>query len=181
MQKLRFRRYVLWVGDQDFDWRWVKILILSWWHPKFLNFEQPRFSETYSHLEANTIPKQRDAINDISVNEQMNIIGAAYEDHYVRLFDINSNKLISSQVAHQDACTAISISNHALNFATGSASNCIRVWSLDSKKCVQEISSPHLVRLDESICAVKFHPKMNSVLASCGADAIVKMYVQSNV
>jgi len=133
--------------------------------------------KTYSHLDKHTISKERDLINDICVQEQFKVIAAAYEDHYARIFDVNSNKLVSSIVAHPAPATCISIARDGLTFATGSSANSIRLWSLDTKKCVQEISNAHHTRLDESVCAIKFHPKMSRYLGSSGADGIVKMYM----
>jgi len=129
-----------------------------------------------SHLEQDTLAKPRDMINCISTCSQLNYIAAAYEDHYARIFDINSNKLVSSIVAHTDSATSISIDHQGLNFATGSAGSTIRIWSLESKQCVQEITQAHHQRLDESVSAVKFHPQRPRTLGSCGVDAIVKMY-----
>lgn len=130
----------------------------------------------FSHLEDVTVPKPRDLINSISVNSQLGIIGAAYEDHYARIFDVTSNKLVSSVVAHQDSCSSISIDPVGLSFVTASHSNTIRLWSLETKACIQEISQAHQRKQDESIHAVKFHPTRGRIIGSCGVDAIVKLY-----
>ena len=51
----------------------------------------------------------------------------------------------------------------------------IRLWNLDSKTCVQEITS-HRKKCDESIYAVAFHSS-RPFLASAGADALAKVIV----
>jgi striatin 1/3/4 len=51
----------------------------------------------------------------------------------------------------------------------------IRLWNLDSKNCIQEITS-HRKKYDESINCIAFHPT-KPYIASGGADAIVKIYV----
>jgi len=129
-----------------------------------------------SHIEEGSQSAARDLINSISVCQQLNYVAAAYEDHYARIFDINSNKLVSSIVAHQDSATAISVDSNGHHFSTGSASGTIRIWSLENKQCFQELSQAHYQRLDESVCCVKFHPQRSRILGSSGVDAIVKMY-----
>ena len=51
----------------------------------------------------------------------------------------------------------------------------IRLWNLDSKTCVQEITS-HRKKFDESIYDVAFHPS-KPYIASAGADALAKVFV----
>lgn len=50
----------------------------------------------------------------------------------------------------------------------------IRLWNLDSKTCVQEITS-HRKKFDESIHDVAFHPS-KPFIASAGADALAKVF-----
>lgn len=51
----------------------------------------------------------------------------------------------------------------------------IRIWNLESKTCVQEITA-HRKKLDESILDVAFHPS-EAYIASAGADSLVKVFV----
>lgn len=51
----------------------------------------------------------------------------------------------------------------------------IRLWNLDSKTCVQEITS-HRKKFDESIFDVAFHPS-KPYIASGGADALAKVFI----
>lgn len=51
----------------------------------------------------------------------------------------------------------------------------IRLWQLDSKQCVQEITA-HRKKFDESIFDVAFHPS-KPFIASAGADALAKVFV----
>lgn len=51
----------------------------------------------------------------------------------------------------------------------------IRLWQLDSKQCVQEITA-HRKKFDESIFDVAFHPT-KAFIASAGADALAKVFV----
>ena len=51
----------------------------------------------------------------------------------------------------------------------------IRLWNLDGKTCVQEITS-HRKKCDEAIHDVAFHPS-KPYIASAGADALTKVFV----
>lgn len=51
----------------------------------------------------------------------------------------------------------------------------IRLWNLDTKTCVQEITS-HRKKFEESIHDVAFHPS-KPYIASAGADALAKVFV----
>ena len=55
----------------------------------------------------------------------------------------------------------------------------IRLWNLDSKTCVQEITS-HRKKFDESIHDVAFHPS-KPFIASAGADALAKVFAWCTV
>ena len=51
----------------------------------------------------------------------------------------------------------------------------IRLWSMETKTCVQEITS-HRKKFDESIFDVAFHPS-KPYIASAGADGVAKVLV----
>jgi len=127
-----------------------------------------------SHLESQDF-QTRDSINAVSVNRQLQLIAAAYEDNYVRVFDIRSGQMTSSFVAHQDAVTSISLDPDAINLATGSTTGNLRIWNLTSKNCIQDINA-HSSYQDESISVVKFHPSKPKMLASAGVDSTVKVF-----
>ena len=51
----------------------------------------------------------------------------------------------------------------------------VRLWSVDSKTCVQEITA-HRKKSEEAIYDVAFHPS-RAYIASAGADALARVYV----
>ena len=51
----------------------------------------------------------------------------------------------------------------------------LRLWNLDSKTCVQEITA-HRKKSEEAIYDVAFHPS-KAYIASAGADALARVYV----
>jgi striatin 1/3/4 len=118
----------------------------------------------------------------------------AHDDHHIRFFDNNTGKMVHSMVAHLDAVTSLAVDPNGLYLLSGSKKlissktmkhcfNCfisghdssIRIWNLESKTCVQEITA-HRKKLDESILDVAFHPS-EAYIASAGADSLVKVFV----
>ena len=120
----------------------------------------------------------------------------AHEDRHIRFFDNNTGKLTHAMVAHLDAVTSLAVDPNGLylisgsecHFLVGSSTfyvlhrfsylghDCsIRLWNLETKTCVQEITA-HRKKFDESIFDVAFHPSKPYV-ASAGADALAKVFV----
>ena len=108
-------------------------------------------------------------------NGSNSTIISAHEDKRIRFYDINSNNLVYSMVAHQDAITDLDIDSNNMYLLSSSHDSSIRLWNLDSKSCIQEITA-HRKKYDESVNCIGFH-KSRTYIASGGADAIAKIYV----
>ncbi|XP_076361678.1 striatin-3-like isoform X7 [Tachypleus tridentatus] len=114
-------------------------------------------------------------INCIICHPTLPLAIAAYEDKNIRFFDITTGKIVHSMVAHLDAVTCLAIDPNGLYLLSGSHDCSIRLWNMDNKTCVQEITS-HRKKFDESIYDVAFHPS-KPYIASAGADALAKVFV----
>ncbi|XP_022111054.1 striatin-3-like [Acanthaster planci] len=114
-------------------------------------------------------------INKVASHPTLPITITAHEDRHIRFFDNNSGKMVHSMVAHLDAVTSLAVDPNGLYLLSGSHDCSIRLWNLDSKTCVQEITS-HRKKFDESIFDVAFHPS-KPYIASGGADALAKVFV----
>lgn len=114
-------------------------------------------------------------INRVVCHPTLPVTITAHEDRHIRFFDNNSGKMIHSMVAHLDAVTSLAVDPSGLYLLSGSHDCSIRLWNLDSKTCVQEITS-HRKKFDESIHDVTFHPS-KPFIASAGADALAKVFV----
>ncbi|XP_066464669.1 striatin-3 isoform X4 [Eleutherodactylus coqui] len=114
-------------------------------------------------------------INKIVSHPTLPVTIAAYEDRHIKFFDNKSGKTIHSMVAHLDAVTSLAVDPNGIYLMSGSHDSSIRLWNLDSKTCVQEITA-HRKKLDESIYDVAFHPS-KAFIASAGADALAKVFV----
>jgi len=84
-------------------------------------------------------------------------------------------RALSSMVAHLDSVTSLAVDQHGLYLISGSHDCSIRLWNLESKTCVQEITA-HRKKFDESIFDVAFHPS-RPYIASAGADALAKVFI----
>lgn len=99
----------------------------------------------------------------------------AHNDRHIRFWDTNTGQLIHSMVAHLDAVTSLAVDPKGLYLLSGSHDNSIRLWNLDNKTCIQEITA-HRKKFDESILDVAFHPS-RGYIASGGADSLAKVFV----
>lgn len=99
----------------------------------------------------------------------------AHDDHHIRFWDNGSGRLAHAMVAHLDAVTSLAVDPNGLFLLSGSHDCSIRLWNLDSKTCVQEITA-HRKKFDESILDVAFHP-VRPYIASAGADGLAKVFV----
>ncbi|XP_061531373.1 striatin-3 isoform X1 [Phycodurus eques] len=99
----------------------------------------------------------------------------AHEDRNIKFFDNKSGKVIHTMVAHLDAVTSLAVDPNGIYLMSGSHDCSLRLWNLDSKTCVQEITA-HRKKSDEAIYDVTFHPS-KAYIASAGADALARVYV----
>nr|XP_036855407.1 striatin-3 [Manis javanica] len=114
-------------------------------------------------------------INRVVSHPTLPVTITAHEDRHIKFFDNKTGKMIHSMVAHLDAVTSLAVDPNGIYLMSGSHDCSIRLWNLDSKTCVQEITA-HRKKLDESIYDVAFHPS-KAYIASAGADALSKVFV----
>ncbi|RXG61362.1 Striatin-3 [Armadillidium vulgare] len=130
--------------------------------------------DTESDQSGSSISRQ---INRVVSHPTLPLTVTAHEDRHIRFWDNTSGRLVQSMVAHLDSVTSLAVDPNGLYLLSGSHDCSIRLWQLDSKQCVQEITA-HRKKFDESIFDVAFHPS-KPYIASAGADALAKksMYV----
>lgn len=124
-----------------------------------------------ARLEAN----ETKGVNRVVAHPTLPLVVAAHEDRHIRFYDHRSATLAHSMVAHLDAVTSLAVDPHGLYLLSGSHDCSIRLWNMDNKTCVQEITA-HRKKFDESILDVAFHPS-RPFIASAGADALAKVFV----
>ncbi|TSW08337.1 Striatin-3 [Bagarius yarrelli] len=114
-------------------------------------------------------------INKVVSHPTLPVTITAHEDRHIKFFDNKSGKVIHAMVAHLDAVTSLAVDPNGIYLMSGSHDCSIRLWNLDSKTCVQEVTS-HRKKSDESIYDVAFHPS-KAFIGSAGADALAKVFV----
>ncbi|XP_020285100.1 striatin-3 isoform X3 [Pseudomyrmex gracilis] len=124
-----------------------------------------------ARLEAN----ETKGVNRVVAHPTLPLVVAAHEDRHIRFYDHRSATLAHAMVAHLDAVTSLAVDPHGLYLLSGSHDCSIRLWNMDNKTCVQEITA-HRKKFDESILDVAFHPS-RPFIASAGADALAKVFV----
>ncbi|KPP68759.1 striatin-4-like [Scleropages formosus] len=114
-------------------------------------------------------------INRVASHPSQPISVTAHENRTIRFLDNKSGKVLHSMVAHLDAVTCLTTDPKGTYLISGSHDCSVRLWTLDSRTCVQEITA-HRKKHDEAIHDVAFHPSQ-PFIASAGADALAKIFV----
>uniref|UniRef100_A0A1D5QZ35 Striatin-4 n=1 Tax=Macaca mulatta TaxID=9544 RepID=A0A1D5QZ35_MACMU len=114
-------------------------------------------------------------INQVVSHPNQPLTITAHDDRGIRFLDNRTGKLVHSMVAHLDAVTCLAVDPNGAFLMSGSHDCSLRLWSLDNKTCVQEITA-HRKKHEEAIHAVACHPS-KALIASAGADALAKVFV----
>ncbi|XP_072546795.1 striatin-4 [Salminus brasiliensis] len=114
-------------------------------------------------------------INRVVSHPSQQISITAHENRTIRFMDNKTGKVIHSMVAHLDAVTCLTTDPKGTYLISGSHDCSVRLWMLDNRTCVQEITA-HRKKHDEAIHDVAFHPSQ-PFIASAGADALAKIFV----
>ncbi|KAI4463087.1 striatin [Holotrichia oblita] len=85
-------------------------------------------------------------INRVVCHPTLPLTISAHEDRHIRFWDNNTGKIVHSMVAHLDAVTSLAVDPNGLYLLSGSHDCSIRLWHLDNKTCVQEITAPKEIR-----------------------------------
>ncbi|KAF9989138.1 hypothetical protein BGZ75_007392 [Mortierella antarctica] len=119
-------------------------------------------------------------INKVVCHPTMPIVVSAHEDRFIRFFDINSGACSFSMLSHLDAVSSLDIDSSGLVLCSGGHDGSVRLWDISSstRSCLQEFSG-HRRKSDEGVTAVQYHPSLPGLLATGGADSIVKVYTRS--
>uniref|UniRef100_A0A3B4D0L0 Striatin N-terminal domain-containing protein n=1 Tax=Pygocentrus nattereri TaxID=42514 RepID=A0A3B4D0L0_PYGNA len=114
-------------------------------------------------------------INRVVSHPTQPISITAHENRTIRFMDNKTGKVIHSMVAHLDAVTCLTTDPKGTYLISGSHDCSVRLWMLDNRTCVQEITA-HRKKHDEAIHDVAFHSSQ-PFIASAGADALAKIFV----
>ncbi|XP_028920810.1 striatin-4 [Ornithorhynchus anatinus] len=114
-------------------------------------------------------------INHVVSHPSQAVTITAHDDRGIRFLDNRTGQCIHSMVAHLDAVTCLAADPNGVFLMSGSHDCSLRLWSLQKRTCVQEITA-HRKKHEEAIHAVACHPG-KALIASAGADALAKVFV----
>ncbi|KAG0219265.1 hypothetical protein BGX33_003811 [Mortierella sp. NVP41] len=119
-------------------------------------------------------------INKVICHPTLPVVVSGHEDRYIRFFDLNSGACTYSMLTHLDAVSSLDIDPAGLVLCSGGHEASVRLWDIAStqRTCLQEFTG-HRRKGNEGVCAVQYHPTMPDLLATGGADSIVKIYTRS--
>jgi len=100
---------------------------------------------------------------------------ACCEDGCLRFFDLKSGKCIYIMTAHQDAVTSADFDPAGSSILTSAHDSTLRLWSLSTKQCIQELMAQNQTKNSESIHIACYHPRQD-LIASGSADATIKLF-----
>ncbi|KAK5578797.1 hypothetical protein RB653_008470 [Dictyostelium firmibasis] len=112
-------------------------------------------------------------INKIVSHPFMSLAITGSEDHKIEFFDLNSNAVVHSMIAHSNSISSLTIDPSGLYIASCAHDSSIRFWDISSKTCIQDLNS-HRPKYDESIHCIKYHPN-KGYFASGGADSVIRI------
>ncbi|KAL1683492.1 WD40-repeat-containing domain protein [Schizophyllum commune] len=117
-------------------------------------------------------------VNRIVSHPTSPLLVTAHEDKFIRIFDLTTGQCTHSMLAHLDGVTALSIDAAGLSLVSGSHDCSVRFWDLlGTRECIQELTAAR-EKGREGVLDLEFHPTM-PVLASAGADGLVKLFASS--
>nr|XP_056702126.1 striatin-4 isoform X1 [Euleptes europaea] len=114
-------------------------------------------------------------INQVVSHPTQPVTITAHDDRGIRFLDNRTGKVVHSMVAHLDAVTCLAADPNGVFLMSGSHDCSLRLWNLDNKTCMQEITA-HRKKHEEAIHDVAFHPS-KALIASAGADALAKVFI----
>ncbi|KAK2789563.1 hypothetical protein FQN53_001682 [Emmonsiellopsis sp. PD_33] len=104
------------------------------------------------------------------------VIISGYEDRYIRFFDANSGQCTYTMLAHPAAISSISLSPDGRELVSAGHDASLRFWSLEKRKCEQELTSHRLMR-GEGVCSVVWSQDGRWVVSG-GGDGVVKVFAR---
>jgi len=109
------------------------------------------------------------------------LLVSAHVDSSIRFWDVSSPAApgrVGVLAAHRGVVSCVSLDGGGSHLVSCSHDESIRVWATEERKIRQVLDThqTHRLKFQEAIHCVHYHPTQ-PVLASAGADGIVKLYV----
>ena len=112
--------------------------------------------------------------NSFKILKDENLIISANDNHTVSMFDIRDYKPVRSFIAHSSVITALDVQQDSHILITGDQEGSMRVWDLQTLRCVKELSV-HRKKFSDSIMDIKIHGE-SQLVVTAGADSAIRLF-----
>lgn len=120
------------------------------------------------------IKQELTVANRFKLLRRDHMLVTANDNHTISLYDTRDYKPIKTFVAHSNPITALDISENSHMLITGDLEGSMRLWDLQTFRCIQELSV-HRKKYDESILDIKIDPE-SRIVATAGADSTIRLF-----
>lgn len=139
-------------------------------------YKNSSFSLYDVHKEKEVLKLTQDltASNCFRLLKEKDLLVSCNEDHTVSIYDIRGSALVKNFVAHSNPITAMDIDESSQTLITGDSDGSMRLWDLQSLRCIQELSV-HKKKFNDSIHDIKINPE-SQIVATAGADSTIRLF-----
>jgi striatin 1/3/4 len=84
-------------------------------------------------------------VNRVACHTSLPMVVSGHEDHRIRVFDLNSAKMVTSKPGHDDAVTGLSFHPSKLEFTSVGHDGRVKVWDLRNYSLIAEVKNVRLI------------------------------------
>ncbi|WP_427157181.1 eIF2A-related protein [Aliinostoc sp. HNIBRCY26] len=144
-----------------------KIFVSAGWDGKVTIW---RRKQIVNASQLTTFLAHRDIIQTVRISQNGKLLATASADKTIKIWDIQTQKLLQTLKGHQDRVTSISFSPDNQTIVSGSADKTIKIWQLSNGHLLRTITGHHDV-----VNTVNFSPD-GQILATGSDDKTIKLW-----
>ena len=115
-----------------------------------------------------------DTVFDVEFSRDGRYIVSGAADKFVKLFEVETGKLVRSYEGHTNHVLAVSIKADGSSLASGGADNAIKIWNLETGEQRRTINN-----FQKQVTALDYIGVSDN-LVGCGGDKTVRLFTASN-
>ncbi|RKZ56946.1 MAG: hypothetical protein DRR08_20300, partial [Candidatus Parabeggiatoa sp. nov. 2] len=169
--KLRTTNYKLQTNMKPDTWKKMPLLLCA--YLLFLSVDSIAASTPSPFLPEQEIEKQlttidnRSEVTSVTFSPDGRLLAYGSGDNRVRLWDVQSGRLLKSFEGHSQSVTSVAFSADGLMLASGSEDKTIRLWDINSKTFLKTFEGHRGV-----VNSIAFHPEGNLLASSSNGGTI---------
>ena len=130
--------------------------------------------DVHKETEFSKINQNNTFSNDFKLLKNEHLLITANDNHTVSIYDTRTPKLIKNFIAHSNSITALDIKEDSQTLITGDMDGSLRLWDLQSFRCIQELTV-HRKKYNDSILDIKIQPE-SPLVVTAGADSTLRLF-----